>query len=216
MGGAPERIWLDWPDANRGDVVYAEPPERDTQPGQTGYVRADLHDATRARVRELEAGNRGLLRLNEETESRAEKAETRNKELVMQSLADLGQAQEAYEAQKTAEAEIERLRAALELRLDGSRPLPFDRDTVGRMVREAWVRWAETQPTPKPSWLVPYDDLNEPDKEADRQIGEAVARWTLAFDASRAALEQNATETATSEHLSEQAGERGKEFPLND
>jgi hypothetical protein len=154
----------------------------------------------------LEAGNRGLLRLNEETESRAEKAETRNKELVMQSLADLGQAQEAYEAQKTAEAEIERLRAALELRLDGSRPLPFDRDTVGRMVREAWVRWAETQPTPKPSWLVPYDDLNEPDKEADRQIGEAVARWTLAFDASRAALEQNATETATSEQASEQDG----------
>ena len=111
MGEAPERIWLDWPDANRGDVVYAEPPERDTQPGQTGYVRADLHDATRARVRELEAGNRGLLRLNEETESRAEKAETRNKELVMKSLADLGQAQEAYEAQKKAEALSWRLRS---------------------------------------------------------------------------------------------------------
>ncbi|KKL95931.1 hypothetical protein LCGC14_1849720, partial [marine sediment metagenome] len=40
------------------------------------------------------------------------------------------------------------------------------------MVREAWVRWAKTQPTPKPSWLVSYDDLSEPDKEADRQIGE--------------------------------------------
>lgn len=73
---------------------------------------------------------------------------------------------------------------------DGSRPLPFDRDTVGRMVREAWVRWAKTQPSPKPSWLVPYDDLNEADKEADRQIGEAVARWTLAFDAARAAAQQ--------------------------
>lgn len=71
---------------------------------------------------------------------------------------------------------------------DGSRPLPFDRDTVGRMVREAWVRWAETQPSPKPSWLAPYDELNEADKEADRQIGEAVARWTLVFDAARAAL----------------------------
>ena len=42
---APDRIWLDWPDANRGDVVYDEPPERDTQPGQTEYIRADLHDA---------------------------------------------------------------------------------------------------------------------------------------------------------------------------
>lgn len=38
---APERIWLDWPAANKGDPVYDEPPERDTQPGQTGYRRAD-------------------------------------------------------------------------------------------------------------------------------------------------------------------------------
>ena len=63
--------------------------------------------------------------------------------------------------------------------LDGSRPLPFDRDTLGRMVRESWVRWAQTQPNPKPSWLVPYAELAEPDKEADRQIGEAIARWTM-------------------------------------
>ncbi len=82
-------------------------------------------------------------------------------------------------------AENARLREAL---LDGSRPLPFDRDTAGRMVREAWVRWAETQPSPKLSWLLPYDDLSEPDKEADRQIGEAIARWTLTMDAARAAL----------------------------
>jgi hypothetical protein len=45
MGDAPERIWLDWPGANRGEPVYDEPPERDTQPGQTGYVRADIHAA---------------------------------------------------------------------------------------------------------------------------------------------------------------------------
>ena len=62
---------------------------------------------------------------------------------------------------------------------DGGRPLPITRETLGRMVREAWVRWAETQPSPKPSWLVPYDELAELDKEADRQIGEAIARWTL-------------------------------------
>ena len=66
---------------------------------------------------------------------------------------------------------------------DGGRPLPFDRDTLGRMVREAWVRWAQTQTNPKTSWLVPYEELTEPDKEADRQIGEAVARWTLIGDA---------------------------------
>lgn len=69
---------------------------------------------------------------------------------------------------------------------DGARPLPFDRDQLGRFVREAWVRWARTQPDPKPSWLVPYDQLSETDKEADRQIGEAVARWTLIGDAAKA------------------------------
>lgn len=73
-------------------------------------------------------------------------------------------------------------------RLNGFRPLPWARETLGRFVREAWVRWAETQPDPKASWLVPYDDLSEADKEADMQIGEAVARWTLIGDASRSAL----------------------------
>lgn len=70
--------------------------------------------------------------------------------------------------------------------LDGSRPLPFDRDTLGRMVREAWVQWAMTQPNPKPSWTIPYEDLAEPDKEADRQIGEAIARLVLIGDAALA------------------------------
>jgi hypothetical protein len=71
--------------------------------------------------------------------------------------------------------------------LNGNRPLPFARDDLGRMVREAWVRWAQSQSNPKPSWLTPYDELSEPDKEADRQIGEAIARWTLIGDAARVA-----------------------------
>lgn len=74
--------------------------------------------------------------------------------------------------------------------LDGNRPLPFDREQLGRLVREAWVRWARTQPAPKPSWLVPYDELSEADKEADRQIGECVARWTLIGDAARVAARE--------------------------
>ena len=40
MSDAPKRIWLDWPAANKGDPVYDEPPERDTQPGQTAYILA--------------------------------------------------------------------------------------------------------------------------------------------------------------------------------
>lgn len=49
-----------------------------------------------------------------------------------------------------------------------------DRDKWGKIVRDAWIKWAMTQENPKASWLVPYDDLSEPDKEADRQIAEAV------------------------------------------
>lgn len=84
------------------------------------------------------------------------------------------------------EAQVGALREAL----DGNRPIPFDRETAGRFVREAWVRWAHTQPSPKASWLVPYDDLSEADKEADRQIGEALARWTLIHDAAALASAQ--------------------------
>ena len=42
MSDMPERIWLDWPGAKHGEPIYTEPPERDTQAGQTEYVRADL------------------------------------------------------------------------------------------------------------------------------------------------------------------------------
>jgi hypothetical protein len=56
---------------------------------------------------------------------------------------------------------------------------PEERDALGRVVRGAWVAWAREQPDPRPSWLVPYDELPERDKEADRRIGEAVADYVL-------------------------------------
>ncbi len=104
---------------------------------------------------------------------------------------------DAYEREALAcdAAMLREVRAALAMppaqsdySLNGSRPLPFDRETGGRMVREAWVRWAQTQPNPKPSWLVPYDELNEADKEADHQIAEAIGRWTIALDAASRAM----------------------------
>ena len=49
-----------------------------------------------------------------------------------------------------------------------------DRERLGRVVRDAWMRWAAQHPDPKPSWLVPWDGLNEMDREVDRQIAEAV------------------------------------------
>lgn len=63
--------------------------------------------------------------------------------------------------------------------LNASGPLAINRDLLGQMVREAWVRWAKTQPNPKPSWLEPYECLSEADQEADRQIGEVICRATM-------------------------------------
>ena len=53
----------------------------------------------------------------------------------------------------------------------------LDRDVLGRVVRSAWIEWAGQQTHPKSSWLVPYEELEESDKEADRLIGERVAQY---------------------------------------
>lgn len=47
-----------------------------------------------------------------------------------------------------------------------------ERERLGKLVREVWMAWAKEQPNPKPSWLVPWEGLSEPDKEVDRRIGE--------------------------------------------
>jgi hypothetical protein len=49
---------------------------------------------------------------------------------------------------------------------------PRSREILGQEVRAEWITWAREQPSPKPSWLVPWDELSEPDKEVDRRIGE--------------------------------------------
>jgi len=50
-----------------------------------------------------------------------------------------------------------------------------NREALGRIVRWVWIAWAKEQPNPKPSWLVPWEGLSEPDKEVDRRIGERLA-----------------------------------------
>ena len=50
-----------------------------------------------------------------------------------------------------------------------------EREALGRRVRETWLAWAREQPSPKPSWLLPWEELSEPEREADRRIGEALA-----------------------------------------
>ncbi len=49
------------------------------------------------------------------------------------------------------------------------------REVLGRAVREEWIAWAREQPSPTPSWLVPWEELSEPDREVDRRIGEKLA-----------------------------------------
>jgi hypothetical protein len=48
-------------------------------------------------------------------------------------------------------------------------------DFWGRIVRALWVDWALGQPDPKPSWLLPWDELDDGQREADGRIGVAVA-----------------------------------------
>lgn len=47
-----------------------------------------------------------------------------------------------------------------------------DREMLGREVRAVWIEWAREQPSPKASWLEPWERLSEPDREVDRRIGE--------------------------------------------
>jgi hypothetical protein len=48
------------------------------------------------------------------------------------------------------------------------------RETLGRVVRDAWIAWAKEQKETKDSWFSPWEELGEPFKEADRRIGMAV------------------------------------------
>lgn len=46
---------------------------------------------------------------------------------------------------------------------------------LGRLVRSVWIEWAKEQPNPKPSWLVPWEELPPEQQEVDRRIGLKVA-----------------------------------------
>lgn len=52
-----------------------------------------------------------------------------------------------------------------------------ERDELGQVVRNAWVRWAYKQYNPKPSWLVPWSRLPEADREADRCIADELVMY---------------------------------------
>jgi hypothetical protein len=55
-----------------------------------------------------------------------------------------------------------------------------DREQLGRLVRQIWVRWASEQRRPKRSWLTGWDQLDAGQREVDMRIGEAIAAHVLA------------------------------------
>jgi len=69
-----------------------------------------------------------------------------------------------------------------------------ERELGGKLVREAWVEWASRQDITKPSWLVPWEELSERDKEADRCIYTALRRHferTLTHDSTEPGSENS-------------------------
>lgn len=52
--------------------------------------------------------------------------------------------------------------------------LPETREPLGRMVRQIWINWAKEQANPKPSWLLPWESLDDGQKEVDMWIGETL------------------------------------------
>lgn len=65
--------------------------------------------------------------------------------------------------------------------------LPLDRNILGNVVHEAWIKWVQSQSQGKSSlrqdsvnsWTILYEELPENEKEANRQIGEAVLDFLL-------------------------------------
>jgi hypothetical protein len=52
------------------------------------------------------------------------------------------------------------------------------REHLGRIVRDVWVTWAMEQPDPKLSWLAPWEQLDDRQREVDMRIGETIHALT--------------------------------------
>lgn len=58
--------------------------------------------------------------------------------------------------------------------LDDRPTRSLDAEALGRLIREVWVAWASEQPDAKPSWLLPWEDLDEGQQEVDARMGLAL------------------------------------------
>ena len=74
-----------------------------------------------------------------------------------------------------------------------------NREDGGKLVRSAWMHWALRQPSPKPSWLISWFELDEDSREADRVIWDAISAPYVTEIAGL--VDENARLNATIERL---------------
>lgn len=61
MSDAPERIWVEWPYANKTYSAFTDPPESEYDEAQEAYIRIDLSEAAIAAAK-VEGVREGMLK----------------------------------------------------------------------------------------------------------------------------------------------------------
>ncbi len=65
-------------------------------------------------------------------------------------------------------------REGLHFALEAQLAAGVTRRQLGEVVREIGIAWAVNQPSPEPSWLVPFADMSPAGQEAAMLIGDAL------------------------------------------
>lgn len=151
-----------------------KPTIKDSEPHRHVWVWARLGNISPGHCYECECGKWSWPHDFSE-----QPAKERSDELCpIKGSASASDASKSVTSKTTEGSKAEDRNAAPAVQSGGSAANSVFRDFLGRLVREAWVRWAIAQPNPKASWLAPWERLSESDQEADRQIGEAI--WSAA------------------------------------
>jgi hypothetical protein len=142
-------------------------------------LTAKDRDDIRAALSEIAEPSGGRI---EAMKAHLSRLEAENERLDREcSEATRGLASEARRSMRLEAAIRELTEHVLDLRRQLTPVDPGEREFLGRLVRDAWVAWAREHPEPKSSWLIPYEELPEADREADRRIGDAMAVWFGSF-----------------------------------
>lgn len=119
----------------------------------------EKYHATNKNITKLEAEIAALKARNEELEAFHDQ--------YVQALSDNKLVAQIIDERNAFGAENAKLKLSQDV-------ITFDPESLGRLVRKVWIAWAKEQPSPKPSWLVPYGELPPEQQEVDNRIGDAV------------------------------------------